>query len=538
MGEFFQLFKTPWEFYRDDVPYAAVIVTGGEPPASLRAPLALIYGGDGLAWDEGNGAKPVRHGRSATLHHNHKNKKDRLRIYGACSFWPKTEGADLVDETDSAGAVWISRRERTVIRVGYDLLGEVRYLLGTGQPADMAAWPTLDRHIAYLREQLLNHGTGFVEIPPLPSGCRMVVCLTHDVDHPRIRGHRFDHTMLGFLFRAVIGSVLDLFGGRGSIGKLLTNWAAACRLPLVYLGVAADFWVTFDRYHALEADRRSTFFVIPYKNRPGLDRDGRVQPKRGAGYAPEEIADELERLVAAGREVALHGLEAWRDTQCGREEQARLQRFTRAGETGVRMHWLYFDEGSPSRLEAAGFSYDSTFGYNETVGFRAGTAQVFRPPGAKHLLELPLHIMDTALFYSSYLHLAPAAARQVVAQVVQAVEQSGGALVVNWHDRSLAPERLWDDFFCQLLEDLTRRGAWFPTAAAAVAWFRKRRDVVFHNVDWDNTGVRIKASAGGCGEALPALRLRVHPPGGRSRHEAAPMVETTFTDVLDARIAW
>ena len=38
-------------------------------------------------------------------------------------------------------------------------------------------------------------------------------------------------------------------------------------------------------------------------------------------------------------------------------------------------------------------------GYNETVGFRAGTSQVFAPIGTKHLLELPLHIQDTSLLY-------------------------------------------------------------------------------------------------------------------------------------------
>ena len=39
------------------------------------------------------------------------------------------------------------------------------------------------------------------------------------------------------------------------------------------------------------------------------------------------------------------------------------------------MHWLYFDQNSPKTLENAGANYDSTVGYNETVGYRAGTAQ-------------------------------------------------------------------------------------------------------------------------------------------------------------------
>ena len=62
------------------------------------------------------------------------------------------------------------------------------------------------------------------------------------------------------------------------------------------------------------------------------------------------------------------------------------------------MHWLYFDSQAPLALEKAGFSYDSTLGYNETIGYRSGTTQVFKHPNTDHLMELPLHIMDTALF--------------------------------------------------------------------------------------------------------------------------------------------
>ena len=37
----------------------------------------------------------------------------------------------------------------------------------------------------------------------------------------------------------------------------------------------------------------------------------------------------------------------------------------------------------------------------------------------------------------------------------------GGTLTINWHDRSLAPERLWGEFYSDLIQDLKNRGAWF-----------------------------------------------------------------------------
>ncbi len=41
------------------------------------------------------------------------------------------------------------------------------------------------------------------------------------------------------------------------------------------------------------------------------------------------------------------------------------------------MHWLYWAEKLAQALEKAGFEYDSTFGYNDAIGFRAGTTQAF-----------------------------------------------------------------------------------------------------------------------------------------------------------------
>ncbi len=159
---------------------------------------------------------------------------------------------------------------------------------------------------------------------------------------------------------------------------------------------------------------------------------------------------------------------------------------------GVRMHWLHFDERSPAILDRAGFNYDTTVGYNETVGYRAGTLQAYRPLGVDNLLELPLHVMDTALFYPVCLNLKEQDAGRVVRNLIDDVERLGGALTINWHDRSIAPERLWDDFYLELLDELKRRGAWLPTASQAVAWFRKRRTATVESMRVGESAIRIR----------------------------------------------
>ena len=191
--------------------------------------------------------------------------------------------------------------------------------------------------------------------------------------------------------------------------------------------------------------------MIPFKDRPGKNADGPAPAFRAARYGAQDIADAIRKLLAAGCEVGLHGIDAWVDSSKGREELEEIRRLTGVSEIGVRMHWLYYDQQSPVALEKAGAAYDSTIGYNETVGYRAGTTQAYKPLEASRLLELPLHVMDTALFYPAYLGLSPQQARTLLGQMVDNAVQFGGCLTINWHDRSIAPERLWGECYRDLV---------------------------------------------------------------------------------------
>jgi hypothetical protein len=119
--------------------------------------------------------------------------------------------------------------------------------------------------------------------------------------------------------------------------------------------------------------------------------------------------------------------------------------------------------------------------------------------------------MDTALFFPTHLDLSPREARERVGSIIENAVRFGGSITVNWHDRSIAPERLWADFYLDLVDELKTRGAWFSTASQAVSWFRKRRSAIFETVSEDSGTLRVKIGVDGDGE-LPGLRLRVHRP--------------------------
>ena len=508
--EFFELFKTPWEFCRDVGRYE-VVICADDAVDRQSAKLVIIYGSQPTIFDQEAKGFLGRQRHDATLSWN----GDRIPVYGPCVTCAPDRGSpDLVLEDTREPVVAMTRANgSTFVRVGYDLFREIRFLLTTGQPPMHAGIPTLERHIAFLRDVIVRAGVSLAEIPPIPEGYRFIACLTHDIDHPSIRLHRFDHTMFGFLYRAVVRSLIAVCRGRTPLATLWRNWAAALRLPLVHLGLAQDFWSQFNRYLEIEKGLGSTFFVIPVKHDPGRTVDGPAPMMRASSYGVSDIGEHLKPLRAAGCEVALHGIDAWLDSSKGLEERERVSRVTGACTAGVRMHWLFFDERAPGRLDEAEFTYDSTYGYNETVGFRAGTMQAFKPIGARRLLELPLTIMDTALFYPSYRNLTPKAARQAVWQLMDDAERYGGALIINWHDRSLAPERLWGDFYVQLVDELKGRGAWCPTAAQAASWFQQRRSAVFDSVHPEGNSIRIGAASASPHADLPGLMLRVHTPG-------------------------
>jgi hypothetical protein len=505
VSEFFQLFKTPWEFYRSDRRYDVLLCAADSHFDENTAKLVLVYAGQEVPFDADEKIEIVSRRSDSVLSY----KGAQIPIYGDRLTFREEETGVLVDEESQQSAMH-QQLSRGIVRIGYNLFDEVRALLTVGQPAVYAGIPTLDRHIALLRDLIVASGVPLEEIPPVPDGYKFIACLTHDVDHPSIRQHKWDHTMFGFLYRAVFGSLRNFFRGRIPVRSLLTNWAAALRLPFVYMGFAKDFWRDFDdRYLELEKGLCSTFFVIPFKNHPGKSSHGVAPSFRAARYGARDLADTIKKITAAGSEVGLHGIDAWCDSSRGREELEEIRRLTGVSEIGVRMHWLYYDQQSPVALEQAGAAYDSTIGYNETVGYRAGTTQAYKPLEATRLLELPLHVMDTALFYPNHLGLSPVLAMTHLRGLVDNAVQFGGCLTINWHDRSLAPERAWDACYRDLVQDMKSRGAWFATAGQAISWFRKRRSVVFEPDCTEPEDRRAKVSHDR-GDNLPSLQLRVY----------------------------
>jgi hypothetical protein len=117
--------------------------------------------------------------------------------------------------------------------------------------------------------------------------------------------------------------------------------------------------------------------------------------------------------------------------------------------------------------------------------------------------------MDTALFYRERLGLSEKDAFERVKIICDHATDHGGVVTVNWHHRSIGPERFWDDFYICIIEELKKQGAWFTTAGKAVSWFQKRRALVFQKVETIDSAFVVKIACDSDSE-MPGFILRVH----------------------------
>jgi hypothetical protein len=483
--EFFELFKTPWQFYEEEKSYEVVLATTSEIPP-VNAKLLVIAGSDEKEGDRRLNIVGNSQLRNILVSCN----GIQVPIYGNISTFKKFGTTLLYASSDSdIVGLKVETPASKIIRLGYDFFEEIAFLLSIGQPKENAQFPTLDIHISMLRNWILGAGVPLVEIPPVPKDYDACACLTHDIDFARVTDHKFDHTLFGFFYRSTLGSFLNLLKGRSSIRNCLKNLGAFFSLPLVFMGLKKDFWLPFESYLRIEKGLKSTYFFIPFKGCPG---DKVTMPKpsyRATRYDIKDLQDWTKLLLEEGYEIGVHGIDSWHDPEKGRLELNKIAKTIGAKVSGIRMHWLCFDSNSPKMLEEAGFEYDSTFGYNDAAGFRAGTTQAFRPLGTKRILEIPLHIQDVALF--TYMNMTDEEAGERCNKIIDHVITCGGIITILWHERSPAPERLWGDFYVSLLDRLKKHRVWFATAGQIAELFEQRRSIAFASESFSDKGLSL-----------------------------------------------
>jgi peptidoglycan/xylan/chitin deacetylase (PgdA/CDA1 family) len=286
--------------------------------------------------------------------------------------------------------------------------------------------------------------------PPRYRGAKFAVALTHDVDNP------WRWTRIG-----VRGAAARLKGHAlaGRAGPAVHEARGLARMPLHKLRGTDPNW-RFAEIAAAERahDARSTFFLLAGHGH------------RADGAAPETY-DRLrpklvETLLGAGAEVGLHGSYlAADDLERLARERALLAQLD-GPLIGHRYHYLRVDPfRNLAPLAGIGFRYDTSLGFPDALGFRAGIAHPFRPWDFERerpadLVEVPLAVMDAMLAEERYAGLTAEEAKPRVLGLLDWAAEHGGGFSILWHpERFDAPSaRGWDRLYFELVDAVRERG--------------------------------------------------------------------------------
>lgn len=384
----------------------------------------------------------------------------------------------------------VERRARWVL----DSVGATDVGFGDDVPYDAAAWEQVDRgerpdgddvaegffHLARVEERSGRrdeHGRFRAEWscldpldPPLEGlrkklglkQQRFTVALTHDVDSPWRWSRIGVRGAAARLKRHTLG---------GRLGPAVREATALAAAPLHRVRGTDPNW----RFREIVVEERrrgatgSTFYVLAAHHDP---HDG-AAPDTYERLRPRLV----ETLREAGTEIGLHGsYTAADDVGRLRGEKAALEELAGPVE-GHRYHYLRADpHRNLAPLAELGLRYDTSLGFPDAVGFRAGIAHPFRPwdfgrDAPLDLVEIPLAAMDATLAEERYLGLSANRAEGPLMRLLDWAAANGGAFAILWHPDRFDPLTSggWDRLYSKLLDGVRERGGRCVSAAELVS---------------------------------------------------------------------
>lgn len=233
------------------------------------------------------------------------------------------------------------------------------------------------------------------------------------------------------------------------------------------------YWC-FDKVEALERKFQvaSTYFFLhgSPEGKPKALRE-RILLSGVTRLDNPEVIAVVGSLNDAGCEIGLHS------SSCARGDLGRLavekrliERIVKHEVAGVRQHFLaqHVSDLWPNQVEC-GFGYDSTMGFGNRVGFRAGSCFPYPVGNHKAFHELPFEIMDGGVArYEDRWATCKA--------MIDEVAAVGGVLGLLWHQRFFNETEFpgFSELYERIISECKRRGAWIAPLGTIVERWRER----------------------------------------------------------------
>ncbi|MEP7264838.1 MAG: hypothetical protein ABI772_10085 [Bacteroidota bacterium] len=286
-----------------------------------------------------------------------------------------------------------------------------------------------------------------------PGERKFAFCLTHDLDVISANDYRQLHRR----YQKYFDSEPTLSGKFRHAPYLLYTLLKSLLKP-----VHNDKLWQFEKWTDLERTFgfRSTYYIYAAdKNLHKFDCDYRFNDAIVYRGVKMKVSDYIVKVAEEGNEIGLHGsYNTFNDADLFISQLDNLKKITGSEITTTRQHFLHYDiYKTPAVHRKAGVKTDSTLGFNCASGFRAGTSMPYFL--AEGILEVPMHIMDGALFNENSHNFNETQAKTKVVEIIDSVEEVGGCLVINFHPNYLDRTAWWNTYVF-LLEELHSRNAW------------------------------------------------------------------------------
>ncbi len=285
--------------------------------------------------------------------------------------------------------------------------------------------------------------------PAITFGSREkpVIELSHDVDYIQKTGQLRIKQSLFHFFNG--GKFLLRGNFHQSISKFKSSVDFAYR--------TSDYWC-FDYWTELEnkLNIKSTYYFFA---RTGSQ--SAFNPKRwllDPSYdisRNEQLKDKCKELVSNDNSIGIHGsyFSAENESLFCKEKEI-LEHSINCRITKSRQHWLnYCESDTPYIHSKAGIKEDSTLGFNDIPGFRAGIASRYNPYDHANnrsftFKEIPLVVMDSHLYdYSTD------SDSQNLGWLFDSVNKIKNFMIsIGWHQRVISRDYGWDAGLRQFLK--------------------------------------------------------------------------------------
>lgn len=242
-------------------------------------------------------------------------------------------------------------------------------------------------------------------------------------------------------------TAFNIFNTLKSIHKpklFLENLGRTCRFALSNPSYwCFNFWQSLEKKYNV----RSTFYVYVKSGKKNI-RSWLIDPSYDI-KTNKKIQKVLKELNNTGFKIGLHGsFNSAVSFEQLKDEKEILEDVLGIKVEKIRQHWLNYDEEITPYIHEKLFKYDSTIGWNDRIGFRAGVASAYRPYDQVNKKPFDYIIIPQVVMDSNLYDYANNKNTKIFDDVIKLLKNANDLakvpfISVSWHQRGCSNDYRW-----------------------------------------------------------------------------------------------